>query len=123
MYCSHWNDSEESDYDSEDIPLGAKMWDGKDGGGGSSSGSSGSDSDSDEDEDGAEVAESQGETKEYEPQEGYGQQEEYGQQDGGYDSGYAAETGGGEEGWEQVYDEESGGYYWYNSESGETKWE
>ena len=46
--------SEESDYDSEDIPLGAKTWAGKDGGGGSSSGSSGSDSDSDED--GAEVA-------------------------------------------------------------------
>ena len=133
--------SEESDYDSEDIPLGAKEWKGKGGGeGGGSDSSSGSDDSDDSSEDGAKAGE--GETKEVEWNEtaDYSQQGEYDQSaewgneydqsaESGYevdvngydDSGYAAEGGGGE--WQEVYDEESGTNYWYNNSTGESKWE
>ena len=143
--------SEESDYDSEDIPLGAKDWKGKGDKSGDSSSESGSDSDSNADDEN--VTGGQVETKEVDlgdeggsgewvndqydqlggydesgyDQSGYDQSgyDQSGYDQSGYDqSGYAADDQtGSDEAWEQVYDEGSERYYWYNSSTGETKWD
>ena len=106
--------SEESEYDSEDIPLGSTVWKGKDG-----EESSSSDSDSDSDEDG----EQEGETKENEAGEYSVEQNEWPvEEEQTWDETGGYEAAGEANEWEQVYDEASGQWYNFNATTGETSW-
>ena len=130
--------SEESDYDSEDIPLGAETWKGKEGAdGGDDDSSSGSGSSSeDEGEDGEEGEEGEeGETKDNGQYAAATEYEASGEQyaaeyaeEWGAESGYAAAGGYEAEGeqkeeWSQEWDDASQAYFWYNAATGESKWE
>ena len=129
-------ESDESEYDSEDIPLGSEVWKGK---GDDDDSSSGSDSDdSDEEEGGERKVEDGGEYDaagggeydagggEYDVAGGeeYGAAGAWDETAAEYDASaeYAGETKDESTDWEQVWDDGSQAYYYYNSATGETRW-